>query len=243
MADRAFGRRSFNLGLLTAAVVAGLPRGARANGAKVLIIGGSAIKGALGMYLERDLKKLGFDATRDAKSSSGLARPDFFNWPKRASKLRDDHSPDAVVCMFGGNDAQGLWMGKDNDPEWIRWQEEGWTEEYRRRVNEFADAVTNPGTKLFWMGMPVMRSKDFDARIERMNTVFRAEMATRKDAYYLDTREVLSTPEGKYTDHLTIEGSRTRVRAGDGIHLAGAGATVVVNHLVPQIADALKPQS
>ena len=59
-----------------------------------------------------------------------MARPDFFNWTKEAKALVKDRKPDATVLMFGGNDVQGLYMGKG---EWIRWGEEGWNDEYARR--------------------------------------------------------------------------------------------------------------
>ena len=44
----------------------------------------------------------------DYKVSSGLARPDFFDWPAEIDAKLPEVDPDIVVATFGGNDAQGL---------------------------------------------------------------------------------------------------------------------------------------
>ena len=104
-----------------------LPRVARAGGPRVLILGDSMIAGALGLFLENGLRKEhGYEVLRYGKSSTGLARPDFFDWMKEARRqLEAFPDPDAVVAMFGGNDVQGLHMGKKGkgQTEWIVWQD------------------------------------------------------------------------------------------------------------------------
>ena len=53
-----------------------------------LIVGDSNIFGPLGKSLERSLGALGFDVKRRGKATSGLARPDFFDWSTEARRLR-----------------------------------------------------------------------------------------------------------------------------------------------------------
>ena len=48
------------------------------------------------------------DVTLDYKVSTGLARPDFFDWPARFAEEIPNVNPGIVVVTFGGNDAQGL---------------------------------------------------------------------------------------------------------------------------------------
>ena len=84
----------------TAALVAGLalPRASRADEPvpalpaepgtrkKILILGDSMIAGGVGLFLENGLRKVhGHEVRRKGKSSTGLARPDFFSWPKEAA--------------------------------------------------------------------------------------------------------------------------------------------------------------
>lgn len=216
-----------------------LPREAQAAGHKVMIVGGSAIRGALGKYIETALAEVGNMTQRHAKSSTGLARPDFYNWPKAAAAYQQDFQPDATVLMFGGNDAQGLWMGKDADPSWIRWPEDGWSEEYAKRVVAFADVIAPAGQHVFWMGMPEMRSPKFHGRMERMNAIFQAQMQTRPNGHYLPTRGLMPGANGRYVDKAKVGGKLVTVRAADGIHFSVAGARIVADSIAPQIAAAL----
>jgi uncharacterized protein len=226
------------------------------GGTRVLVLGDSMIAGGFGLYLARALgEDRGYDVTRRGKSSTGLARPDFFDWIAEAKRLVGDTPYDATVVMFGGNDVQGLHMGKTAgaDP-WVRWEDEGWSEEYARRVNALADIVAPAGQQLFWIGMPVMRPSKFHARVQRVNTIYRAEMAIRPNALFVDIWTVLANEDGEYADriHLTRDDDseadadpqaakrkrkKVLVRAGDGIHLTVAGAHHLTAH-VEQVVHA-----
>lgn len=203
------------------------------GGKKILILGDSMIAGAVGLFLEKGLRKHhGYDVQRRGKSSTGLARPDFFSWPKEAAAQVAAFPPDAVICMFGGNDVQGLWLSRG---KWVTWPEPGWPAEYARRVNAFADIVAPNGEPLFWIGMPVMRPEKFHVRVQRVNTIYRAEMAIRPGGHFIDIWSLLADEAGNYADRLDLDGvpggKTERVRAGDGIHLSVAGAHRVEAHV------------
>ena len=214
-----------------------LPRRAGAETRRILIIGDSMIAGGFGLYLQRDLESHdGHSVDRRGKSSTGLARPDFHDWINEGAKARTEAKPDAVVCMFGGNDGQGLYMGKDT---WIRWGEDEWTPEYRRRVNRFADAVTAEGELLFWIGMPQMRLERLHERVAHMNEIFRSEMAIRPNARFLDIWQVLADDKGRYADKIEVDGKRVRVRTGDGVHLSVDGCHYLADTIRPMITQTL----
>ncbi len=233
-------RRQFVRAAVLSTAWIALPKRAIAHvSPKILILGDSMIAGGFGLYLENALRKLhGYRVRRKGKSSSGLARPDFFDWMKEARAQVDVFSPDATVVMFGGNDVQGLWMGKD---AWIRWPDEGWNHEYSRRVHAFCDIVaprvseSSQVPRVFWVGMPVMRPKKFHVRVQRINTIVRDVLSARPGATFIDTWSVLADARGQYTDRLDIdgEGGKTpvRVRAKDGIHLTVAGAHHLESHV------------
>lgn len=234
-------RRRFLASLAALPVASGLslaPRQARA-GSKVLMIGDSMIAGGFGLYLAQDLEREhGFEVDRRGKSSTGLARPDFHDWISVGGAARADAKPSAVVCMFGGNDGQGLYMGKSAKPEWIRWGEPEWTPEYRRRVNAFADAVTEAGEYLVWIGMPPMRLDRLRERVAHMNEIYATEMAIRPNARFVPIWDALAV-NGKYSDHVEIAGKRTRVRNNDGVHITVAGAHFLSDFVRPHIANLL----
>ena len=78
------------------------------NPATVYIVGDSDA-GTFGPYLQTLLDGTGVVETQlDYKVSSGLARPDFFDWPAELDRKLPEVNPDIVVATFGGNDAQGL---------------------------------------------------------------------------------------------------------------------------------------
>ena len=141
--------------------------------------------------------------------------------------------------MFGGNDGQGLHMGKGADPEWIRWHEDGWAQEYGRRVEQFADAVAPAGEQVFWVGMPVMRESKLSTRMERMNEIFRAKMEARPGGSFIDTWSVLADAQGRYAQTLVVDGKTVKVRTGDGVHYTPSGARVLADHVVPHVAAVL----
>lgn len=210
---------------------------------KTLILGDSMIAGGFGVFLERALKKeYAVPVKRAGKSSSGLSRPDFHDWPEAATAIVAKWKPEASVVMFGGNDVQGLYMGKG---EWITWPEPEWPVEYARRVNAFADLVAPAGRPLFWIGMPVMRPEKFHVRVQRVNTIYRAEMAIRPGAHFIDIWRLLANADGEYTDRLDIDGlpggKSERVRAGDGIHVSVAGAHRVEAHVRAIVQQTLVP--
>ncbi|MEM6295232.1 MAG: DUF459 domain-containing protein [Myxococcota bacterium] len=247
-------RRAFSLGALASAAAAGLrARDVQAapaepdEGPKVLIAGDSMIAGGFGMFLERALRKThGYDVARRGRSSSGMARPDFFNWTKEAERLVEERKPDATLLMFGGNDVQGLYMGKG---EWIRWGEEGWNEEYARRVNALCDLFAPEEQQLFWVGLPIMRPEKFRRRCAHVNTIFRAEMALRKNALFIDAWDLLTNEKREYVDKMAVKTTPeatakvVRVRAHDGIHLSGDGAGVLKRHVLTKILPILDAMS
>jgi len=233
---RSFDRRTFVLGVSAGLTAALLPRGSRAaSGKKILIMGGSQIAGGLGLYLGNQLEAQGYTVHRKAKSSSGLARPDFFDWPSEAARQYEEFRPDATVCLFGGNDGQGLHMGKGADPKWIRWDDAAWDAEYSRRVDAFAEAVSPEGEMVLWLGMPMVRPPKLRSRVHHMNEIFEATMAARDNRHFLSTWAVLADAKGGYTDHLVIDGKRVLLRGHDGVHLTVKGAHHVADAVAPMV--------
>ena len=251
-----FGRRAFVGGASALAALAhtrlAAAMGPEAEPKEILIVGDSMIAGGFGLFLERELRKThGFATRRRGKSSSGLARPDFFDWMEEARKLVGESQPDAAVVMFGGNDVQGLYhtasMRKAGAPRWLVWNDEKWPVEYARRIDEFCDILAPDGQKIFWVGLPTMRPDNFRNKVERVNGLYRERMAARTNATYIDTWNVLADAEGKYADHICLEQpadgkscKKVRVRAGDGIHISVAGAHHLKAFVLQTILPALE---
>nr|WP_297807824.1 DUF459 domain-containing protein [Tepidiforma sp.] len=144
----------------------------------------------------------------DYKISSGLMRPDFFDWPAYLAAEMARYDPDVVVFMVGANDANQVRS----------------TEEYGARVGAVMDLLYRPGRTVVWVGQPNMGRADLAASVPRINAVFAEQAAARPWVLYLDTWALTSAPDGSYAAALPDEhGTLQVVRVSDGVHFTPAG--------------------
>ena len=103
---------------------------------RILIIGDSfiAVGGGVGDILEKGLLNNYQEIAvfRQGKVSSGLSRPDYFNWPLTIHELISQYKPNIAVIMLGSNDAQGLTNSKGIFQ--IYYGQPGWNQKYAQRV-------------------------------------------------------------------------------------------------------------
>jgi hypothetical protein len=92
-----------------------------------------------------------------------------------------------------------------------------------------------------WVGLPVMRSADFDARMQVENAVYRAQAAQRPGVVFVDSRPLLSAGDGSYSPYLPdASGAQTLVRAPDGIHLSPDGGRRLAAAVLDVVLRALR---
>ncbi len=209
-----------------------LRRPTPADPLRVLLVGDSTMD-AVGAAVLRELEPTGVtQATVDYKVSSGLARPDFFDWPAHLRAVRAASPVELVVIMMGANDAQPFMIdGRAED-----FGTERWLAAYRERVASLLRELTANGGGVLWIGQPVMRKERFDADMREIDRIYAEEVANVPRARYLDSRPLLTDAKGAYATHLVdTAGDRQRVRQDDGIHLTEAGA----ERLAPAVVDAI----
>jgi hypothetical protein len=186
-------------------------------------IGGDSMAHDFGAAMERVASSRGtVTTTLDYRISTGLTRPDYFNWPVH---LRDDvlpTDPEVVVIIFGANDAQPLEV--DGSVRQVR--DEKWQAEYGRRVGTTMDLLRADGRRIVWVGQPRMRSADFDALMGILNRIYAEQAKTRPWIHFLDSRPVLAASKGGgYSAYLKdADGQLQLARQGDGVHLSRFGA-------------------
>ena len=180
------------------------------------------------------------DATAESKLSSGLTRPDFFDWPARLAEVVAAEDPDVLVLMFGGNDAQGILTPSGVAQPFS----EAWRTEYSARVGSVMDLVTADSSRqVIWVGQPIMRSADFDTKMQELNAIYRTQAATRPTVTYVDTRALFESPSGTYDRFIPDEGGNlVDVRLTDGVHLSTEGGRWLSRLLLDEL-DALVASS
>jgi uncharacterized protein len=156
----------------------------------------------------------------DYHVSSGLSRPDFFDWPQRLVDQIVDFRPDAAAVLFGANDGQNvLYEGTV-----LKVGTAAWQEVYAQRVGEAMDTLTKGGRRVYWVGNPIMRDFGYRQRIAMMNHIYAAEAKKHPGVTFVSTWQALANEKGSYAEYLKDEnGDLVLMRAPDGIHLSREG--------------------
>ncbi len=181
--------------------------------------GGASMGGEMGNAVIPIIYKTGKAKTVGwYKVSSGLARPDFFNWLEYLEKYSKRYQ--AMALMMGTNDAQGM---KLSDGSVAKWSTKAWKAEYRRRVGKAMDIMLDSGVqRVYWVGMPVMKATNFNKDMQVINAAFRDEAEKRKPKVrYIDTMRLFSS-NGVYDP---------RWRQSDGVHFNIAGTQRLADYV------------
>lgn len=162
--------------------------------------------------------------------SSGLTRPDFFDWPTYFAEEVLPTDPEVVAVMFGANDSQGMEIDgtahQPSDPEW--------QEEYRRRVGVVMDQLQGDGRLVLWIGQPHMRDAGFDERMGVLDTIYAEEAEARPWVRFLDSRTVLSPDTDGFQ---ATDADGDALRQSDGIHLDRAGAALLADAVLAAVTE------
>jgi hypothetical protein len=188
-----------------------------------MFIGGDSMVGQFGPMLENEAEASGLVQVTQVvyEFSSGLTRPDFFDWPVVLRQIDAEQDPEVMVLFFGGNDAQSIRI----DGTWFDFGSPEWVAEYRDRVRSVMQELDSAGRDVYWMGLPIVRSSEFRERVEVMNEIYRSQADVFEFVTFVDSWPVFVGPDGEYSEYLTDEdGDLVDMRLNDGIHLTTAGA-------------------
>jgi hypothetical protein len=213
--------------------------------ARVLIAGDSDA-GTFGPYLEQLLDDTEIvDTVLDYKVSSGLARPDFFDWPAELRATVPQLDPDIVIVTFGGNDAQGLtdatgdFLAGEPRPDSDNAE---WRAEYGRRVGEVMDYLAADGRTVIWVGIPNDDNPDVTFRMQVQDETVKAEAAERPGIVLVDTWNRFSGRNGGWAEYVIDprDGQGKDVRADDGFHLNETGAEILALDIAEHVRATLR---
>lgn len=202
----------------------------------VIYIGGDSMVGQFGPMLQNRAAGSGMVESEFVyEFESGLSRPDFVDWPARLAGVSEDLDPDVFVLYFGGNDAQAIYMP---DGTWIDWGTPEWEAEYRERVDGVMTQLEEAGHWVYWMGMPIVSSPDFQERVRFMNDIYASTAEDHPRVTYVEAWSLFEGPEGGYSEYLTdADGNLVDMRLDDGVHYTTAGAIRLAEHTFEIIAE------
>jgi len=154
----------------------------------------------------------------DSVGSTGLARPDYYNWPAQLEVELAEYHPGIVVVMLGGNDAQSFDVGT----RYVGFGSAAWRTIYAARVATVMREATSAGARVLWAGMPIMSPSSNLSNVDmsQLNAVYQAQAATHPGVTYFSSSSVLESSSGGYAEYLpNAEGTLVQVRDPDGIHI------------------------
>jgi hypothetical protein len=195
---------------------------------------GDLLKKTLSTYASTQVMRFG-------KVSSGLARPDFFNWLKKAQELAQAYQPKVVVIMLGANDDQNLKViDATGQKRYFTFGSLAWEEEYGQRVSNLIKIFQDQGSLVFWVGMPITRDLNRFARYTKINIACQKQANLLPGAYYISTWRLLSNSKGEYLGFLPDSKGRYQpTHASDGIHLSFFAGGLLVKKIIGQIETSL----
>ncbi len=157
----------------------------------------------------------------DYHISTGITRPDYFDWPVELSSVMDAEGdpsmrPEALIFMAGGNDDQPMMNGErkllTNSPAWLR--------EYRHRVAVMMDITAYEGVRFYWVGLPPMREPRREQIATNINDILAEEASKREWVTFLDIRPLLLNEDGVYDQYIVgPDGEPHKARERDGVHV------------------------
>jgi hypothetical protein len=180
---------------------------------------GDGMWGSLYRKLVRDKR---YTVFRGAKNSVGFGGETLID---QIDKAFAAGPTDAVVMMIGANDRRGIYVDGNLVAPYKSPQ---WPEAYRKRVDDFMQAVANRGVPLVWILLPVMREDDASADAKQINDIIRAAAEGRKNVALVETWPLTVDGEGHYAAYLKNDkGQSWLARASDGVHFSDAGYDMI----------------
>ena len=206
---------------------------------KVYAVGSSTMAG-LAFVMRKPLTKRGVDFQSGAKPSSGLSRPDFFDWPAEIPKIVKRVDPDVFVVSMGTNDNQAVRLA---DRSWVRPNKPKWEEVYRSRVRAMLEGM-NEGRqrRIIWIGPNSVHGRKKGSRRYRINEMMRDEVTRfAGDTHYIDLYRLITHEKSGRVRRLIqrkSDGRYFKARAKDGVHLSLPALRFL---LAEEVYQALEP--
>lgn len=175
---------------------------------------------------------------RFAKNSTGLTRPERFNWADEVKRIGDSFKPNLFMMTLGLNDRQSVVMGGrvtlETSPDYPA--------RYKERVTAVLRSAVASKAALLWVGLPAMRDAAPDKDAREKNKMFAEALAEFADPslQYVPPWRLNEAGEDKFASFgPDSTGKMTQIRASDGEHFTPAGELLVAAYLLPKMVASL----
>lgn len=197
----------------------------------IMLVGDSLMED-LGPLTHKTYKnRKGLDFVISAKYSTGLCRPDIFDWPKHMRENVNKRRPDLVVFFIGANDGLSIKEGKRLVPTGGK----TWRDAYGRKMDELISIAREVGAEVIWVEMPAIGGRY--NKVYHETQIAQREYCQSHGIASLQTDPLLSGEWGKFEIFGTYKGKTVRLRTTDDTHLTPDGNRKVLEVLQPMIEE------
>jgi uncharacterized protein len=224
--------------LLVAAAAAPLRAESGESKVKVGFIGDSTADGLWGgvtrLVPRHSCLKGNVELGRFGKNSTGLTRPDRFNWADEVKKIAASFKPDLFVMSLGLNDRQSVVV----DGKVTLETSSEYPARYKERIAAVLNNIAASGAHLLWIGLPAMRDAAPDRDAREKNKLFAEAIREFGDSkfHFVPPWRLSDRDEDKFASYGPDQSGRIiQIRASDGEHFTPAGELLVAAYLLPKI--------
>jgi hypothetical protein len=172
----------------------------------------------------------------ESRLSTGLARPDLYNWFTRFRQVIAQLHPKVAVLSFGADDAHDYFAGVPAGHTVGPLGSPSWSAEYGRRVDGVTRELNAAGIYVVWLGLPIPDGPGFKKSFPIVNAVLeRVAHAHPQGSVYLDTWHLLDDAHGRYTPYLRVHGHLTLMRLPDGVHYTSAAGDLIAQDVLTKL--------
>jgi uncharacterized protein len=154
-----------------------------------------------------------------ARSSSGMARNDGFDWTAEVGRITPSQPMHVAVILMGLNDQRTIKIDGTSQ----KWGAPGWTEAYGKSVERLIKKLKSTDVAIYWVGLPIMAKAGANEAVDTMNNIVR-EKCYLNGAKYIESSNGFTDQFGAYTIYGSdLTGQQKRLRDTDGEHFTTAG--------------------
>ena len=159
------------------------------------------------------------DVVKKSRVSTGFVRIDYYDWNSKLRSILGAEKVHIAVIMFGANDMQSIRAKR----RYHKIGTEAWREIYGKRIDTFIKSLKGSRAAIYWVGLPIMRSKAHNQNMQVMNEIFR-EKAFLNGIKFIDTFNGFADQFGRYSAYgPDLSGQIRKLRAPDGVHFTMRG--------------------
>lgn len=199
-------------------------------GDKLFFVGDSLMQGVAPRVRQTLYKSDNIDGVDLSKQSTGLAYPNFFNWPKVvAETLQKDAGIKGVIVYLGANDPWDFPV--PGRKSYLRFKSAEWERAYRERIRSILLSAHQYNLPVIWLGAPCMRKDKLHKDMVYLNTIYQSEVE-KFNGTYIPTSDILGCSDDAYNAYIQSEKGSQKVRTNDGIHFTPTGQRLISERVI-----------